>query len=92
MKRAEAHVGTHSTASSLELLLTTHKKTASCGHLTKQHQGWCEPAGALQGWWVFASAVANHKTQDFPFPEVLGIAFDLGVKLEGKVFALVQTV
>ena len=41
---------------------------------------------------MVASAVTNHKTQDFPFPEVLGIAFDLGVKLEGKVFALVQTV
>lgn len=41
---------------------------------------------------MVASTVANHKTQDFLFPEVLVIAFDLGVKLEGKVFALVQTV
>ena len=83
-------MGTHITASSLELLLTTHKKTASCGHLAKQRQGRCEPAGVLQGWWLLAQLLTIK--QDFPFPEVLGIAFDLGVKLEGKVFALVQTV
>lgn len=41
---------------------------------------------------VVARTGANYKTQDFLFLEVLVIAFDLGVKLKMKVFALAQTV